>query len=113
MFVGQVLSPASFTDLLCVWCVMQRNILEDPSRGYLENDTIIIKYTIELVVSSGGALSRNQHPNRAELIKPPLPTLGKDLGDLFSSGEGGVDCADIVALLFLIALHLWWKLSFV
>lgn len=65
----------------------QRNILEDPARGYLLNDTIIIKYTIELVVSSGGALSRNQHPNRGELIKAPLPTLGKDLGELYRSGE--------------------------
>ncbi len=32
---------------------VKRSILEDPSRGYLVNDTIIIKYTIELVVSSG------------------------------------------------------------
>jgi hypothetical protein len=33
---------------------VKRSILEDASRGYLHNDTVIIKYTIELVVSSGG-----------------------------------------------------------
>lgn len=33
---------------------VKRSILEDPARGFLLNDTIIIKYTIELVVSSGG-----------------------------------------------------------
>lgn len=67
--------------------MLQRNILEDPARGYLKDDTIIIKYTIELVVSTGGALSRNQHPNKGDLIKAPLPTLGRDLGELFSTGE--------------------------
>jgi speckle-type POZ protein len=36
---------------------VKRSILEDPARGYLMNDTIIIKYTIELVVSSGGWLA--------------------------------------------------------
>jgi speckle-type POZ protein len=66
--------------------VLQRNILEDPARGYLANDTIIIKYTIELVVSTGGALSRNQHPNKGDLIRAPLPTLGRDLGELFRTG---------------------------
>jgi speckle-type POZ protein len=65
---------------------VQRNILEDPARGYLANDTIIIKYTIELVVSTGGALSRNQHPNKGDLIRAPLPTLGRDLGELFRTG---------------------------
>lgn len=32
---------------------MKRTLLEDSTKGYLVNDTIIIKYTIELVVSSG------------------------------------------------------------
>lgn len=64
---------------------LQRNILEDPARGYLQNDTIIIKYTIELVVSTGGALSR-QNPNKTEMIKVPPPSIGQDLGDLFKSG---------------------------
>ena len=35
---------------------VKRSILEDPSRGYLVNDTVIIKYTIELVVSTGACM---------------------------------------------------------
>ncbi|KAJ9531378.1 hypothetical protein QJQ45_006821 [Haematococcus lacustris] len=35
---------------------VKRSILEEPARGFLVNDTIIIKYIIELVVSSGEAL---------------------------------------------------------
>jgi speckle-type POZ protein len=66
---------------------VKRNILEDPARGYLQNDTIIIKYTIELVVSTGGALSRNVNINKGDLIKAPLPTLGRDLGELFRTGQ--------------------------
>jgi hypothetical protein len=34
------------------------SVLENPENGYLLNDTIIIRYTIELVVSSGGALQK-------------------------------------------------------
>lgn len=67
---------------------VKRSILEDPARGFLLNDTIVIKYTIELVVSSGGALSRsgNVQPSKAELIKVPPSTMGKDLAELFYSG---------------------------
>lgn len=43
------------------------------------------------MVTTGGALSRNVHPNKGDLIKPPLPTLGRDLGELFRTGEGGLD----------------------
>ena len=32
---------------------VKRTLLEDPTKGFLLNDTIIIKYTIELVVSTG------------------------------------------------------------
>lgn len=39
-----------------------------PQRGLLVNDTIVIRYQIELVVSSGGALSRSSS-------KPPLPQV--------------------------------------
>ncbi len=39
---------------------VKRSVLEDPIRGLLANDTLVIKYTIELVVSTGGALSK--HP---------------------------------------------------
>ena len=37
---------------------VKRTVLESPESGYLVNDTIIIRYTIELVVSSGGALQK-------------------------------------------------------
>mmetsp|Transcript_18571 Transcript_18571/g.52184 ORF Transcript_18571/g.52184 Transcript_18571/m.52184 type:complete len:542 (+) Transcript_18571:102-1727(+) len=72
---------------------VKRSILEDSSRGYLHNDTVIIKYTIELVVSTGGALSRNSGPSnsRSELVRVPTPSLGEDLGQLLISGEG-TDC---------------------
>lgn len=62
-----------------------------PSPAPPQNDTIVIKYTIELVVSSGGALSRATAPSRAELIRVPPPCLGRDLGALFTSGQGS-DC---------------------
>jgi speckle-type POZ protein len=70
---------------------VKRTILEDPARGFLKDDTIVIKYTIELVVSSGGALSRSNNPSKAEPIKVPPTTIGKDLADLFYSGgwKGG------------------------
>lgn len=76
---------------------VKRSILEDPSRGFLQNDTIIIKYTIELVVSSGGALSRGggMVPSKAELIKVPPPCLGADLAELYNSGSDS-DCTFMV-----------------
>jgi hypothetical protein len=53
------------------------------------NDTIVIKYTIELVVSTGGALSRSHGPtNKADMIKVPPSNLGHDLGCLFASSQG-------------------------
>ena len=36
---------------------VKRSVLENPQNGFMANDTIVIRYTIELVVSSGGALS--------------------------------------------------------
>lgn len=73
---------------------VKRTILEDPTKGYLLNDTIIIKYTIELVVSTGGALSRNTG-SKTDLVKVPPPSMGADLGKLLSSGTG-VDYTFIV-----------------
>ena len=68
---------------------VKRSILEDPTKGYLVNDTIVIKYTIELVVSTGGALSRSHGPSsKSELIKVPPSNIGVDLGRLFASGQG-------------------------
>jgi hypothetical protein len=91
--LGNDICPAVCSCCCCCCCCFpalqtQRNILEDPARGFLANDTIIIKYTIELVVSSGGALSRSSNgPSKAELIRVPPPSIGKDLGELFRSGE--------------------------
>ena len=48
---------------------VKRTVLENPSYGYLVNDTIVIRYTIELVISSGGALSRT--PGAAAIPRPP------------------------------------------
>ncbi|KAG2495355.1 hypothetical protein HYH03_006624 [Edaphochlamys debaryana] len=71
---------------------VKRSLLEDPSKGYLANDTLVIRYTIELVVSSGGALMRGGSAGRSELIRVPPPSLGADLAGLLGSGEG----ADVV-----------------
>ena len=49
---------------------VKRSVLENLNNGYLVNDTIVIKYTIELVVSTGGALTRQAGP-----IAPKLPLI--------------------------------------
>mmetsp|Transcript_18349 Transcript_18349/g.51426 ORF Transcript_18349/g.51426 Transcript_18349/m.51426 type:complete len:563 (-) Transcript_18349:62-1750(-) len=78
---------------------VKRSMLENPDNGYLKDDTIIIRYAIELVVSSGGALSRNSHSLSSSgpavsgsAITVPPPALGKDMADLLEQGEG----ADVV-----------------
>ncbi|GLC40320.1 hypothetical protein PLESTB_001597800 [Pleodorina starrii] len=69
---------------------VKRSLLEDPTKGYLLNDTVLIRYTIELVVSSGGALMRGGSGSRgaAELVRVPPPCLGADLSGLLQRGEG-------------------------
>ena len=49
---------------------VKRSVLESPQNGYMANDTIVIRYTIELVVSSGGALSG--HKTSGNLVKPSV-----------------------------------------
>lgn len=49
---------------------VKRSVLESPQNGYMANDTIVIRYTIELVVSSGGALSGHKAPGN--LAKPSV-----------------------------------------
>jgi speckle-type POZ protein len=66
---------------------VKRSLLENPASGYLVNDTLVVRYTIELVVSSGGALARPP-PTRAPPIPIPPPSLGADLGALLASGDG-------------------------
>ena len=58
---------------------VKRSVLENPANGYMVNDTIIIRYTIELVVSTGGALSRNgQLPSpKPPVISVPPSNMGR------------------------------------
>ena len=53
---------------------VKRSVLESPQNGYMANDTIVIRYTIELVVSSGGALSGHKAPSN--LVKPSVIQVG-------------------------------------
>ena len=46
---------------------VKRSVLENLNNGYLVNDTIVIKYTIELVVSTGGALTRQAGPSTPKM----------------------------------------------
>lgn len=77
---------------------VKRSVLENPANGYLKDDTIIIRYTIELVVSSGGALSRGNAnltsgpAISASAISVPPAMLGRNLAELLDSQEG----ADVV-----------------
>lgn len=66
---------------------VRRSLLENPQYGYLQNDQIVIRYTIELVVTEGGALTRRD----ATKLKLPelLPSsLGKDLSMLLEDARG-------------------------
>lgn len=67
---------------------VKKSLLEDPQRGLLVNDTIVIRYQIELVVSSGGALSRSTSKPPVPQIHVPPPNLGLDLASLLQSGVG-------------------------
>ncbi|KXZ44695.1 hypothetical protein GPECTOR_63g23 [Gonium pectorale] len=69
---------------------VKRSLLEDPSKGYLQNDALVIRYTIELVVSSGGALTRGGFTSRSagDLVRVPPPSLGVDMAALLGREEG-------------------------
>ncbi len=67
---------------------IKRSLLENPDSGYLLNDTIKIKYKIELVVMSGGAFCRSDQEVALPTVKIPEPRLSEDLGDLLRTGEG-------------------------
>jgi speckle-type POZ protein len=59
---------------------VKRSVLENLNNGYLVNDTIVIRYTIELVVSTGGALTRQPGPNvpklpQIQVLLPPVLSL--------------------------------------
>lgn len=52
---------------------VKRSVLENPQNGYLLNDTVVIRYTIELVVSSGGALSGHKAAAQLTPRMHPIP----------------------------------------
>ena len=55
---------------------VKRSVLESPNNGYLAADTIVIRYTIELVVSTGGALTRQAGPAGPKL--PIIEVCGRE-----------------------------------
>jgi speckle-type POZ protein len=68
---------------------VKKALLEDPGRGLLVNDTLVIRYQVELVVSTGGALSRHAPGARAlPSVAVPPPSLGGELAALLESGAG-------------------------
>lgn len=66
---------------------IKRSLLENPESGYLLNDTIKIKYKIELVVMSGGAFCRNDADGALPIVDIPEPRLSEDMGNLLKTGE--------------------------
>jgi len=70
---------------------VRRTHLENPTLGFLKNDCLLIRYHIELVVASGGALDRNAAsipPSpRLPLPELPPPQLGAHLGELLETGR--------------------------
>lgn len=67
---------------------VKRSMLENPESGFLLNDTIKIKYKIELVVMSGGAFCRNDAEVALPTVDIPEPRLSEDLGGLLKTGDG-------------------------
>lgn len=69
---------------------VRRSVLESPNNGYLKDDTIVIRYEIELVVTSGGAL------NRPKQLAPTIdvstfPTLGDQIKTLLTDDAEKTD----------------------
>ena len=69
---------------------VRRSVLESPSNGYLKDDTIVFRYEIELVVTSGGAL------NRPKQLAPAIdvgafPTLGDQIRTLLTEDADKTD----------------------
>mmetsp|Transcript_6714 Transcript_6714/g.22026 ORF Transcript_6714/g.22026 Transcript_6714/m.22026 type:complete len:582 (-) Transcript_6714:1266-3011(-) len=71
---------------------VRRSVLEASGSGYLVNDVIVIRYEIELVVTSGGALNKNTKliPS-ASVNVPNYPTIGKNLIKLLYDEKGAFD----------------------
>ena len=69
---------------------VRRSVLESPNNGYLKDDTIVFRYEIELVVTSGGAL------NRPKQLAPAIdvgafPTLGDQIRTLLTEDADKTD----------------------
>ena len=72
---------------------VRRSVLENPQNGYLVDDTIVIRYEIELVVTNGGALHRINKANPLMSIDVSLfPTLGDEVRKLLTDDADKTDC---------------------
>lgn len=72
---------------------VRRSVLEASGSGYLVNDIVVIRYEIELVVTSGGALNKNAKLVPAASVNvPSYPTIGKQLISLLYDPDGNFDC---------------------
>jgi len=71
---------------------VRRSVLEASGSGYLVNDVVVIRYEIELVVTSGGALNKNTKliPS-ASVNVPNYPTIGKSLIKLLYDEKSAFD----------------------
>ena len=69
---------------------VRRSVLESPNNGYLKHDTIVIRYEIELVVTSGGALNRPKQLAPAVDVSA-FPTLGDQIKSLLTSDSEKTD----------------------
>ena len=47
---------------------VRRSVLEAPNSGYLVDDTIVIRYEIDLVVTSGGALNKSSQQTQSFVV---------------------------------------------
>ena len=73
---------------------VRRSVLENPQHGYLVDDTIVIRYEIELVVTNGGAL-HNRNPKANPLLSidvSSFPTLGDQVRKLLEDDADKTDC---------------------
>ena len=72
---------------------VRRSVLEGSGTGYLLNDVVVIRYEIELVVTSGGALNKNMKLLPAASVNvPSYPTIGKHLVRLLHDPDSDFDC---------------------
>ena len=72
---------------------VRRSVLEQQGSGYLVDDVVIIRYEIELVVTTGGALNKNSKLLPAASVNvPSYPTIGKNLIGLLYDAKSKFDC---------------------